>query len=81
MPLLHSAASLLECLPNTYNLLSSHHSMRAAAAEAVKPEGWSEEEDGQWVAPLIANPKCRVGCGPWQAPLVKNPKYKVGWSH
>lgn len=49
--------------------------------EAVKPEDWVDEEDGDWIAPLIPNPKCQNnGCGPWTRPSVPNPKYKGKWS-
>ena len=33
----------------------------SAAAAATKPEDWDDEEDGDWEAPKIANPK--VGRG------------------
>ena len=41
-----------------------------AAAEASKPEDWDDEEDGEWEAPRIANPKCKEapGCGEWKRP-------------
>ena len=40
-------------------------------------QAWDEDEDGEWEAPLVANPKCATGgCGPWQRPNKKNPKYK-----
>jgi calnexin len=47
----------------------------------VKPADWDPEIDGEWEAPLIANPICSKvsGCGPWKAPLVDNPKYKGKW--
>lgn len=48
---------------------------------AVKPEEWLDEEDGDWVAPLVPNPKCEaVGCGPWTQPMIRNPAYKGKWS-
>ena len=42
----------------------------AAAAEAAKPEDWDDDEDGEWEAPRIANPKCKEapGCGEWKRP-------------
>ncbi len=43
------------------------------------PEDWDEEEDGEWSAPLVANPKCKVGCGKWERPMVTNPAYKGAW--
>merc|ERR1719498_806850 len=38
--------------------------------EASKPDDWDDEEDGEWEAPEIANPKCdkAPGCGPWSPP-------------
>lgn len=37
--------------------------------------------DGDWQAPLVANPICEkaVGCGAWKAPLISNPKYRGKW--
>lgn len=35
--------------------------------------------DGEWEAPHISNPACRVGCGEWRAPMIDNPKYKGVW--
>lgn len=50
-------------------------------ANAVKPEDWDPEMDGEWEAPLVANPVCEkaVGCGLWKAPMIANPKYKGKW--
>jgi len=49
--------------------------------EAEKPEEWDEEEDGEWLAPIIHNPKCdEVGCGEWKRPMKRNPDYKGKWS-
>ncbi|KAJ4163438.1 hypothetical protein LMH87_005167 [Akanthomyces muscarius] len=50
--------------------------------EAQKPEDWDEEEDGDWVAPTVPNPKCAdvSGCGPWEKPMKKNPNYKGKWT-
>ncbi|XP_058253353.1 calnexin isoform X2 [Hemibagrus wyckioides] len=47
----------------------------------TKPDDWSEEMDGEWEAPLIANPACShaAGCGPWKPPMVPNPAYKGKW--
>ncbi|KAJ3373007.1 hypothetical protein HDU91_001440 [Kappamyces sp. JEL0680] len=55
-----------------------------------KPEGtrarlttdWDDEEDGDWTAPSIANPKCAdvSGCGKWTAPMIRNPAYKGKWT-
>jgi calnexin len=50
--------------------------------EAEKPEDWDDEEDGDWVAPTVPNPKCDdvSGCGKWEKPLIKNPAYKGKWT-
>merc|ERR1719261_1566773 len=50
--------------------------------EASKPDDWDDEEDGEWEAPEIANPKCdkAPGCGPWSPPKVDNPDYKGPWA-
>ena len=50
--------------------------------EATKPDDWDDEEDGDWVAPTIANPKCidASGCGKWIRPMKKNPAYKGKWT-
>lgn len=47
--------------------------------EAKKPEDWDDDEDGDWEAPIIDNPACKVGCGTWQPPKVANPAYKGKW--
>lgn len=39
----------------------------------------NEGMDGEWEAPHISNPACRVGCGEWRAPMIDNPKYKGVW--
>ena len=44
-----------------------------------KPSTWNDDEDGPWEAPLMVNPKCKVGCGKWIPPLIKNPAYKGKW--
>ena len=43
---------------------------------------WDDEEDGDWVAPTVPNPKCDdvSGCGKWEKPLIKNPAYKGKWT-
>ena len=50
--------------------------------EAEKPEDWDDEEDGDWIAPQVPNPKCSEasGCGKWERPMTKNPAYKGKWS-
>ncbi len=49
--------------------------------DAVKPEDWDDEEDGEWEPPKISNPKCEEapGCGEWTRPTKKNPAYKGKW--
>jgi calreticulin len=44
--------------------------------EASKPDDWDEEEDGEWEAPTIPNPKYK---GEWRARMIPNPKYKGEW--
>jgi len=52
-----------------------------ADPEAVKPEDWDDEEDGEWEAPIIENPKCEAGnCGAWVRPQKPNPDYKGKWA-
>lgn len=46
--------------------------------EAVKPEDWNEEDDGEWEAPTIANPEYK---GEWKAKKIPNPEYKGEWVH
>jgi len=49
--------------------------------EAVVPEDWDTEEDGEFEAPLVANPACEaVGCGEYTPPMIKNPLFKGKWS-
>jgi calnexin len=44
---------------------------------ASKPNDWSDEDDGDWAAPIIDNPKCsEVGCGVWKRPMKRNPLFK-----
>merc|ERR1719152_695211 len=49
--------------------------------DASKPADWDDEEDGEWEAPEVANPKCAKapGCGVWTPPKVDNPDYKGKW--
>eukprot|EP01083_Nonionella_stella_P018866 52470_1 len=52
-----------------------------ADPDVEMPEDWDVEDDGDWEAPLIDNPKCKeVGCGPWSRPEIENPAYKGKWS-
>jgi calreticulin len=44
--------------------------------EAKRPEDWDEEEDGEWEAPTISNPKFK---GAWKAKRIPNPAYKGVW--
>ena len=39
-----------------------------------KPEEWSDEDDGEWIAPQVPNPLCQTasGCGPWKRPEIPN---------
>jgi len=46
--------------------------------EAEKPDDWDDEADGQWEAPLIANPEHK---GDWKAKKISNPAYKGPWVH
>ncbi|KAF3945607.1 hypothetical protein CMV_028034, partial [Castanea mollissima] len=49
--------------------------------DAAKPEDWDDEEDGEFEAPKIDNPKCESapGCGEWKKPMKSNPAYKGKW--
>mmetsp|Transcript_21442 Transcript_21442/g.49989 ORF Transcript_21442/g.49989 Transcript_21442/m.49989 type:complete len:603 (-) Transcript_21442:629-2437(-) len=52
-----------------------------AAPSATKPNDWDDEEDGEWEAPLVANPLCsNPGCGLWNAPKIPNPDYRGKWN-
>jgi calreticulin len=44
--------------------------------DATKPDDWDEEEDGEWEAPTIPNPKYK---GEWKPKMIPNPKYKGEW--
>jgi calreticulin len=44
--------------------------------DASKPDDWNEEDDGEWEAPLIDNPKYK---GEWKAPMIDNPAFKGVW--
>jgi len=46
--------------------------------EAQQPEDWDSELDGEWEAPLIANPEYK---GEWKAAKIANPEYKGEWVH
>ena len=45
--------------------------------EAKKPEDWDTEEDGEWEAPQVPNPKYK---GEWTAKQIPNPEYKGVWA-
>jgi len=45
---------------------------------AKKPEDWDDELDGDWEAPMIANPDYK---GEWKARMIENPAYKGEWVH
>lgn len=47
---------------------------------AKKPAEWNVEEDGEWKAPMIRNPRCLYGCGKWEAPKIVNSNYKGEWT-
>ena len=44
---------------------------------AEKPDDWDTEEDGEWEAPTIPNPKYK---GEWSPKRIPNPAYKGPWS-
>ena len=44
--------------------------------EASKPDGWDDDEDGEWEAPMIDNPDYK---GAWRAKRIDNPAYKGEW--
>jgi len=46
--------------------------------EASKPDDWDEELDGEWVPPMIDNPKYK---GEWKAKMIPNADYKGEWVH
>jgi calreticulin len=46
--------------------------------EASKPDDWDDELDGDWEAPMIANPAYK---GPWTAKRIPNPDYQGPWIH
>ena len=49
--------------------------------DAVKPDDWDDDEDGDWEAPVVPNPLCAKapGCGEWVRPKKHNPDYKGKW--
>jgi len=53
--------------------------LKISDPSAVRPSDWDDEEDGEWEAPVINNPACKVGCGKWKPPQINNPQYKGKW--
>mmetsp|Transcript_76171 Transcript_76171/g.93528 ORF Transcript_76171/g.93528 Transcript_76171/m.93528 type:complete len:390 (+) Transcript_76171:96-1265(+) len=47
-----------------------------ADPDAEKPDDWDDDEDGEWQAPEIENPKYK---GEWKPKRIKNPDYKGPW--
>jgi calreticulin len=45
--------------------------------EAKQPADWDTEEDGEWEAPKVPNPKYK---GEWTAKQIPNPAYKGVWA-
>ncbi|KAJ1826973.1 hypothetical protein LPJ56_001909 [Coemansia sp. RSA 2599] len=45
--------------------------------DAKKPEDWDDDMDGDWEAPVIANPEYK---GEWKPRQIPNPEYKGEWS-
>jgi len=46
--------------------------------DAAKPADWDDDNDGEWEAPLLANPEYK---GPWAPRMIPNPAYKGPWVH
>lgn len=49
---------------------------QVADPDAKKPDDWDTEEDGEWEAPMIPNPKHK---GEWRPKRIPNPAYKGTW--
>lgn len=47
-----------------------------ADPNAEKPDDWDTEEDGEWEAPMVPNPKFK---GEWSPKRIPNPAYKGVW--
>jgi calnexin len=45
------------------------------------PDDWNEDMHGEWEAPPVANPACKVapGCGEYEPPMIENPNWKGEW--
>ena len=67
--------------PNAEVLPEVSLATKAPRAVYNKDDISSEEEDGEWEAPLIDNPACKPpgGCGEWTPPKISNPDYKGKW--
>jgi calreticulin len=48
-----------------------------ADPNAEKPDDWDTEEDGEWEAPMVPNPKFK---GEWSPKMIPNPEYKGVWA-
>ncbi|KAJ2634680.1 hypothetical protein GGF44_003484 [Coemansia sp. RSA 1694] len=48
-----------------------------ADPDATRPEDWDDDMDGDWEAPMIANPEFK---GEWKARQIKNPAYQGEWT-
>jgi len=48
-----------------------------ADPNAEKPDDWDTEEDGEWEAPMVPNPKYQ---GEWSPKMIPNPAYKGVWA-
>ncbi|EAX96733.1 Calreticulin family protein [Trichomonas vaginalis G3] len=50
---------------------------------ATKPKDWDDNLFGEFIPPIIPNPKCHapgvVGCGHWEPSYIKNPNYRGIW--
>ena len=57
--------------PNTPSCFTPLH-------QAVKPDDWNEDEDGEWEPTTIRNPEYK---GKWKPKMIANPDYKGKWEH
>ncbi|KAJ2691268.1 hypothetical protein IWW39_000167 [Coemansia spiralis] len=48
-----------------------------ADPDATRPEDWDDDMDGDWEAPMVANPEYK---GEWKARQIKNPAYQGEWT-
>lgn len=49
-----------------------------ADPSSSKPEDWSDDDDGEWEAPQVANPRYK---GAWVQKRIPNPEYQGVWKH